>query len=87
MENYVPIIEAISSKIEGLENEILSRSDTRTLRKIHRIRQDILFMRRTVFRSLRRSDGSKLRGQGFSVKVHGLFLTSSTTMFVRFWKS
>lgn len=65
MENYVPIIEAISSKIEGLENEILSRSYTRTLRKIHRIRQDILFMRRTVFPLLEAFRRLEIEGSRF----------------------
>ncbi|MDI3475744.1 MAG: magnesium transporter [Thermococcaceae archaeon] len=65
VENYVPIIEAISSKIEGLENEILSRSDTRTLRKIHRIRQDILFMRRTVFPLLEAFRRLEIEGSRF----------------------
>ena len=49
IENYVPIIERISSKMEELEARILSRGDESVLRRIHGIRREILFMRRTVF--------------------------------------
>ncbi|WP_232473284.1 magnesium/cobalt transporter CorA [Thermococcus thioreducens] len=49
VENYVPIIERISSRMEELEAQILSRGDENVLRKIHGLRREILFMRRTIF--------------------------------------
>ncbi|WP_297523006.1 magnesium/cobalt transporter CorA [Thermococcus sp.] len=49
VENYVPIIERISSKMEELEARILSKGDESVLHRLHGIRQEILFMRRTVF--------------------------------------
>ena len=49
VENYVPIIERISSKMESLEAEILSRGEKGVLHRIHGLRREILFMRRTVF--------------------------------------
>ncbi|WP_297498717.1 magnesium/cobalt transporter CorA [Thermococcus sp.] len=49
VENYVPIIERISSKMEELGTRILSKGDESVLHRIHGIRGEILFMKRTVF--------------------------------------
>ncbi|WP_461864233.1 magnesium/cobalt transporter CorA [Thermococcus sp.] len=49
VENYIPMLERISSRMEELESKILKRADEETLRRIHRIRREILFMRRTIF--------------------------------------
>ncbi len=49
VENYVFIIERISSKMEELEARIISGEDGKILHRVHGIRREILFMRRTVF--------------------------------------
>ncbi|WP_461866605.1 magnesium/cobalt transporter CorA [Thermococcus sp.] len=49
IENYIPMLERISSRMEELESKILKGDDEETLRRIHRIRREILFMRRTIF--------------------------------------
>ncbi|MBP1912722.1 magnesium/cobalt transporter CorA [Thermococcus stetteri] len=65
VENYVPIIERISSRIETLEGEILSRGEARTLHTIHHIRQEILFMRKTIFPLLEAFRRLRLEGARF----------------------
>jgi magnesium transporter len=76
--NYVPIIERISSQMEELEGRILAKPDAGLLRRIHGLRRDILFMRRTIFplleafRKLRLEGGSFFRGEGakFMEELH-----------------
>jgi magnesium transporter len=65
VENYVPIIERISSRIETLEGDILGRGEVRTLHTIHHIRQEILFMRRTIFPLLEAFRRLRLEGAQF----------------------
>ena len=65
VENYVPIIERISSRMEELEARILSKGDESVLRRIHSIRQEILFMRRTVFPLLEAFRKLELEGERF----------------------
>ncbi len=65
VENYVPIIERISSKMESLEGEILSRGDESALHRIHGLRREILFMRRTVFPLLEAFRRLQLEGGRF----------------------
>ncbi|ASJ07223.1 magnesium/cobalt transporter CorA [Thermococcus pacificus] len=65
VENYVPIIERISSRMEELEARILSKGDETVLRRIHSIRQEILFMRRTVFPLLEAFRKLELEGTSF----------------------
>ncbi|WP_297419216.1 magnesium/cobalt transporter CorA [Thermococcus sp.] len=65
VENYVPIIERISSKMEELEARILSKGDESILRRVHGIRQEILFMRRTVFPLPEAFRKLELEGKGF----------------------
>ena len=65
VENYVPIIERISSKMETLEAEILSRENEEVLRRIHWLRREILFMRRTVFPLLEAFRRLELEGKDF----------------------
>ena len=64
VENYVPIIERISSKMEALEAEILAGREN-ALRKIHGLRREILFMRRTVFPLLEAFRRLRLEGRRF----------------------
>ena len=76
--NYVPIIERISSQMEELEGRILLKPDAGLLRRIHGLRRDILFMRRTIFplieafRKLRLEGGSFFRGDStnFMEELH-----------------
>lgn len=49
VENYIPILENISSQMETLETKVLKGGDREVLRKIHGIRRRILFLRRTIF--------------------------------------
>ena len=65
VENYVPIIERISSRMEELEAQILSRGDESVLRRIHGLRREILFMRRTVFPLLEAFRRLQLEGKEF----------------------
>ncbi|MCD6524190.1 MAG: magnesium/cobalt transporter CorA [Thermococcus sp.] len=65
VENYVPIVERISSKMESLEAEILSRGEKRILHRIHSLRSEILFMRRTVFPLLEAFRKLELEGGRF----------------------
>ncbi len=65
VENYVPIIERISSRMEELEARILSRGDETVLHRIHGIRREILFMRRTVFPLLEAFRKLELEGGRF----------------------
>ncbi|NJE42127.1 magnesium/cobalt transporter CorA [Thermococcus sp. GR6] len=65
VENYVPIIERISSRMEGLEARILSSGEESVLHRIHGIRREILFMRRTVFPLLEAFRKLQLEGARF----------------------
>ncbi|ASJ09201.1 magnesium and cobalt transport protein CorA [Thermococcus siculi] len=65
VQNYVPIIERISSKMEELEARILGRGDKTVLHRIHGIRREILFMRRTVFPLLEAFRKLQLEGEKF----------------------
>lgn len=65
VENYVPIIERISSKMESLEAEILSKGERGVLRRVHGLRREILFMRRTVFPLLEAFRKLELEGGDF----------------------
>ena len=49
VENYIPILENISSQMELIETKVLKDGDKEVLRKIHGIRRRILFLRRTIF--------------------------------------
>lgn len=68
VENYVPILERISAEMERTESQILKKPDQAILRRIHHMRREILFMRRTVFPLLEcfrrlRADGSSFLGK------------------------
>jgi len=65
VENYVPIIERISSKMESLEARILSKGEESVLHRIHGLRREILFMRRTIFPLLEAFRRLQLEGKEF----------------------
>jgi len=68
IENYIPMLEKISSKMEELESIILKGNDEETLRRIHRIRREILFMRRTIFPLLEAFRKLEIDGERFFEK-------------------
>jgi len=65
VQNYVPIIERISSRMEELEARILGKGDERVLHRIHGIRREILFMRRTIFPLLEAFRRLQIEGKRF----------------------
>ncbi|USG99073.1 magnesium/cobalt transporter CorA [Thermococcus argininiproducens] len=65
VENYVPILENISTQMEVVENKVLKNGDKDTLRKIHGIRRRILFARRTIFPLLEVFRRLRLEGKEF----------------------
>ncbi|MEO6812354.1 MAG: magnesium/cobalt transporter CorA [Ginsengibacter sp.] len=48
VDNYFVIMEKIGEKIEGLEDDITHKPDTRTLAKINFLRKEMMFLRRSV---------------------------------------
>ncbi|KPU62704.1 magnesium transporter [Thermococcus sp. EP1] len=65
VENYVPILENISTQMEVVENKVLKNGDKDALRKIHGIRRRILFARRTIFPLLEVFRRLRLEGKEF----------------------
>ncbi|BAA29213.1 magnesium/cobalt transporter CorA [Pyrococcus horikoshii] len=65
IENYVPILEKISAEIEKIESKILANPDQGILRKIHKMRRDVLFMRRTILPLLTCFRRIKVEGKEF----------------------
>lgn len=65
IENYVPILEKISSQMEEVESRILKNGDKEILHRIHGIRRRILFIRRTIFPLLEVFRKLQLEGGGF----------------------
>ena len=49
IENYIPILEKISTQMEDVESRILRNGDKEILHKVHGVRRRILFIRRTIF--------------------------------------
>jgi magnesium transporter len=48
VDNYFVIMEKLGEKIEGLEDDITHRPDTRTLAKINYLRKEMMFLKRSV---------------------------------------
>jgi magnesium transporter len=65
VENYIPILENISSQMETLETKVLKGGDREVLRKIHGIRRRILFLRRTIFPLLEIFRRLRVEGKDF----------------------
>ncbi|ALV62189.1 Magnesium and cobalt transport protein CorA [Thermococcus sp. 2319x1] len=72
VENYVPILENISSQMEVIETKVLKDGNKEVLRKIHGIRRRILFVRRTIFPLLEVFRRLRLEGKElFSEETQG----------------
>ncbi len=46
---YFPVLEAYSERLEVLEDKLLARPDPDLVAKIHRVRRDLLMMRRSIW--------------------------------------
>jgi magnesium transporter len=49
IDNYFPFLEQLGERLETLEDEVILRPDTQTITQIHRIKRDLLTMRRAVW--------------------------------------
>jgi len=49
VDNYFVILEKLSERIEMLEEELVSKPSIETLRVIHRLKRDIVFLRRSIW--------------------------------------
>jgi magnesium transporter len=49
LDGYYPVIETIGDRLHDLEEEILERPSQRGLHRIHRVRRDLLGLRRAVW--------------------------------------
>jgi len=47
--NYFPLLDAVEEKLEGIEKEIIKKPSKKTLRKIFRLRKNLLLMRKAVW--------------------------------------
>ncbi|ASJ00551.1 magnesium/cobalt transporter CorA [Thermococcus gorgonarius] len=77
VENYVPIIEEISTSVERLEDMVLKRTDRELLRHIQSIRRQTFFLRRAIFPLLEsfrkiRVEGSALFGENAKIYLEDL---------------
>ncbi|MFH1782567.1 MAG: magnesium/cobalt transporter CorA [Candidatus Omnitrophota bacterium] len=74
VDNYFVILEKMGDKIEGMEEELISRPVPATLQSIHNIKRDIIFLRKSVW-PLREVIGNLERGESVLVKeTTGIFL-------------
>jgi len=48
VDNYFVVMEKVGEKIEGLEEDITHRADTRTLGKINMIRKEMIYLKRNI---------------------------------------
>lgn len=48
VDNYFVVMEKLGEKIEGVEEDILHRADTRTLAKINYLRKELIFLKRSI---------------------------------------
>ncbi len=48
VDNYFLVMEQVGEKIEGLEEDIIHRADTKTLAKINLIRKEMIFLKRNI---------------------------------------
>jgi magnesium transporter len=49
IDNFFPFLEHLGERLETLEDEVILRPDTQTIAQIHRIKRDLLTMRRAVW--------------------------------------
>jgi magnesium transporter len=66
IDHYFLVLEKLGERVEGIEDTVLTRAGRETLGEIHRLKRDLLFMRRAVWpvketiTSLRHSDSPLL---------------------------
>ncbi len=49
IDNYFPFLEHLGERLETLEDEVILQPDTQTIAQIHKIKRDLLTMRRAVW--------------------------------------
>ncbi len=49
VDGYYPILEKLGERVERIEEELISRPDQSTLREIYRLKQDLLYLRKSVW--------------------------------------
>lgn len=62
IDGYFPVLERLAERLDGLEDRVLRRADSRSLHEIHRVRRDLLTVRRAVW-PLRDALGTMIRDQ------------------------
>jgi len=78
IDNYFSILEKLGEKIEGMEEELVTNPRPQTLQTIHNLKQDIIFLRKSVWPlrevvgALERSE-SKLISQGTHIFLRDLY--------------
>lgn len=49
VDGYFPVLESFGERLENLEEEILVRPDGRTLSRVHRVKRELLTLRRSIW--------------------------------------
>lgn len=49
VDNYFSVLEEIGDEIEGLEEEVVTSPSSETLKRIHRLKRELIFLRRAVW--------------------------------------
>ncbi|MEJ2367816.1 MAG: magnesium/cobalt transporter CorA [Acidobacteriota bacterium] len=60
VDQYFPVLEAMSEQLDVLEDEVLEDPESRTVSRIHEVRRDLLMLRRAIW-PLREAVNSLLR--------------------------
>jgi len=71
VDGYFGILEALEEKIESLEEELVTGPTTVTLREIHRLKREMIFLRKAVW-PLREVIGSLQRGESAFIRENSL---------------
>jgi magnesium transporter len=75
VDNYFVVMEKLGEEIEGLETELIKNSKLETLRSIHRLKREMIFIRRSIW-PLREVIGD-LERRG------SMFIQESTSLYLR----
>ncbi len=67
VDNYFAILEGLSEKIEGLEEELVKNPSRDTLQGIHRLKTDMIYLRRSIW-PLREVVNTMGRGESALIK-------------------
>ena len=71
VDGYFGILEALEEKIESLEEDLVTGPTTVTLREIHRLKREMIFLRKAVW-PLREVIGSLQRGESAFIRENSL---------------